>query len=82
VPPTPNSQFTLGDPSVAADRTGRFFYASIGLSTGADGVLHGAVNINRSDDSGNTFGTGVTVAVDDGADKDWLAIGPAERPLT
>jgi hypothetical protein len=76
VPPTADSPFTFGDPSVGVDRAGRFFYSSLGASTGADGFLHGAVQINRSDDYGNTFGTGVTVAIDDGVDKDWLAIGP------
>jgi hypothetical protein len=41
-----------------------------------DGVGHIAVQINRSDDYGNSFSAGVPVALDDGADKDWLAIGP------
>ena len=76
VPPTPNSPVTLGDPSVAVDRAGHFFYVSIALITGADGQLHFGVQINRSDDSGNTFGTGVPVIVEDFADKAGLTIGP------
>jgi len=76
VPPTPNSPITIADPSVGVDRAGHFFYAGIAAGIGADGALHQIVQINRSDDDGNTFGTGVTVALDDGADKDWLAIGP------
>ena len=76
VPPTPNSPVTLGDPSVGVDRAGHFFYSSLGAAVGVDGFLHMAVQINRSDDNGNSFGPGVTVALDDGADKDWLAIGP------
>ena len=75
VPPI-NIPVTLGDPSVGADRAGHFFYSSLGVAAGADGFLHMAVQINRSDDNGNTFGPGVAVAIDDGADKDWLAIGP------
>jgi hypothetical protein len=76
VPSTPNSPLTAGDPSVGVDRAGHFFYSGLGLAVGADGFLHQAVQINRSDDNGNSFGPGVTVALDDGADKDWLAIGP------
>ena len=76
VPPTPNFLSTFGDPSVGVDRAGHFFYSSIGAAIGVDGVGHIAVQINRSDDYGNSFSTGVPVALDDGADKDWLAIGP------
>jgi hypothetical protein len=76
LPPIPNSLATFGDPSVGVDRAGHFFYSSLGAVVGVDGVPHEAVQINRSDDQGNSFSTGVPVAVDDGADKDWLAIGP------
>jgi len=75
VPPTPNILSNFGDPSVGVDRAGHFFYSSIGAAV-VDGVGHIAVQINRSDDYGNSFSTGVPVALDDGADKDWLAIGP------
>jgi hypothetical protein len=40
------------------------------------------VQINCSDDYGNTFSTGTTVVVDDGADKDWLAIGEIAEGLS
>jgi hypothetical protein len=73
VPPAAANTFsTFGDPSVGVDRAGRFFYAGFGENE--DG--HIIVQINRSDDHGQTFGTGVTVVVDDGGDKEWLAIGP------
>jgi len=72
VPPTPGSVFTFGDPAVGVDRAGHLFYAGLG----ADAAGNFLIQINRSDDNGNTFGPGVTVAVDDGADKEWLAIGP------
>ena len=67
VPPTPNILFTFGDPSVGVDRAGHFFYSSIGAAIGVDGVGHIAVQINRSDDYGNSFSTGVPVVLDDGA---------------
>jgi hypothetical protein len=76
VPPTANSIFALSDPSVGVDRAGRFFYTGIGAN--ADGHL--LVQINRSDDHGDTFGTGIAVAVDDGADKEWLAVGRHPGP--
>jgi hypothetical protein len=72
VPPTLNSIFTFGDPSVGVDRAGHFFYAGLG----ANSAGHFIVQINRSDDNGNTFATANTVVVDDGADKEWLAVGP------
>jgi len=72
VPPVADSIFTLGDPSVGVDRAGHFFYVSIAVNAAADSFI---VQINRSDDNGNTFGTGVTVAVAD-ADKAGLAVGP------
>jgi hypothetical protein len=76
VPSIPPIPANFGDPSVGVDRAGHFFYSSIGAAIGVDGFLHIAVQINRSDDNGNSFGPGATVALDDGADKDWLAIGP------
>ena len=68
-----NAPFTFGDPSLAMDRRGNIFYASLG--TDAQGV-HGTLILNKSTDHGSSFGAATVVAVDDGSDKEWLAIGP------
>jgi hypothetical protein len=65
--------FTFGDPALAIDRRGNIFYASLGVD--ADGI-NGTININKSNDNGSSFGSGTVVAVDNGSDKEWLAIGP------
>src|SRR5437868_1049411 len=65
--------FTFGDPSLATDRRGNIYYTSLG--TDADGI-HGTLIINKSTDHGSSFGSATVVAVDDGSDKEWLAIGP------
>ena len=73
VPPvSEDAPFTLGDPALAIDRRGNVFYASLGT----DAVGRGALIINKSTDHGSTFGTATVVALDDGSDKEWLAIGP------
>jgi hypothetical protein len=72
VAPTPNSIFTFGDPAVGVDRAGHFFYAGLA----ANSLGRSIIQVNRSDNLGDTFGTGVTVVVDPGSDKDWLAVGP------
>lgn len=64
--------FTFGDPSLAIDRHGNIFYASLG--TDAQG-LNNTIIINKSTDHGSTFGPATVAAVDNGADKEWLAIG-------
>ncbi len=74
VPPiTPDVPFTFGDPSLALDRNGKVFYASLG--TDATGE-HNGIIINRSTNNGTSFAPATVVAVDDGSDKEWLAIGP------
>jgi hypothetical protein len=73
VPPvSPNFPFTFGDPSLALDRNGNVFYASLGV----DAVGNSALIINKSSNHGDTFGAAKVVAVDPGSDKEWLAIGP------
>ncbi len=72
VPPVPGSIFTFGDPVVGADRRGVFFYAGLGT----DAFGNGTVNINISNDRGRTWSPGIVVQVDDGSDKEWLAVGP------
>ena len=64
--------FTFGDPSLALDRNGNVFYASLG--TDAQG--NSAVILNKSTNHGSSFGAATVVALDDGSDKEWLAIGP------
>src|SRR3954470_22834358 len=64
VPPvSPDMPFTFGDPSLAIDRRGNIFYASLG--TDADGV-HATIIINKSTNHGASFGAAAVVAVDDG----------------
>jgi len=72
LPPIPGSPFTFGDPAVAVDRQGNFYYASLG----ADAAGHSLIFVGKSVDRGNTFQPGVTVAVDPGSDKEWIAVGP------
>ena len=70
---SPDVPFTFGDPALAIDRRGNIFYASLGTDTTGD---HGAIIVNKSTDHGSTFGAASVVAVDDGSDKEWMAIGP------
>lgn len=72
LPPIPGSPFTFGDPALTVDRAGNFYYASLGAS--AAGAF--LVFVGKSSDGGTTFAPGVTVAVDNGADKEWIASGP------
>ena len=72
VPPVPGSLFTFGDPVVAVDRHGTFFYSGLG----ADASGRSIIQVNRSDDRGRTWSDGAVVQQDNGADKDWMAVGP------
>src|SRR6266852_952611 len=73
VPPAPGvGPFTFGDGVVAVDRRGNFYYDSLGLTADA----HGYVTVNKSTDGGRTFLPGVIAGVDDGSDKNWIAVGP------
>lgn len=76
VPAAPGvGPFTFGDGVVVVDRDANFYYASLGQT--ADG--HGAVVVNKSNDGGQTFSPGVIAGVDDGSDKNWIAVGPDPR---
>jgi hypothetical protein len=68
---SPYLPFTFGDPSLAMDRQGNIFYASLGIDENFDGTLI----INRSSDFGDTWSFANVVVVDNGSDKEWLAIG-------
>jgi hypothetical protein len=73
VPPvSADAPFTFGDPALATDRRGNIFYASLG--TDAQGVDNTLI-INKSTDHGTTFGPATVVVVDNGSDKEWMAIG-------
>ena len=70
--PCPGSLHTAGDGVVAADRAGNFYYSSIGT----DSNLNLGMIVSKSTDHGDTFAPAVVVALDPGADKDWIAVGP------
>jgi hypothetical protein len=72
LPPIPGSPFTFGDPALAVDRQGNFYYASLG----ADAAGRSLIFVGKSTDGGRSWQPGVTVAVDPGSDKDWIAAGP------
>jgi hypothetical protein len=72
VPPPVGSLLTFGDPSVGVDRRGNFYYAGLG----GDAVGNSVIMVNKSTTRGSSWGPGVIAATDNGADKDWLAIGP------
>lgn len=63
--------FSFGDPSVDVDRHGNFFFAQLGQD--ADG--NGAITVNSSAD-GLHWNNAAVAALDDGSDKEWLAVGP------
>ncbi len=71
-PADPASPFTFGDPSLAVDRRGNVYYASLGT----DPAGKTSVNVNISTDRGDTWSAAVVVDVDEGSDKEWLAAGP------
>jgi len=68
---SPQLPFTFGDPSVAMDRRGNIFYTSLGI----DAAFNGALIINKSSDSGDTWSPATVIVTDNGSDKEWLAIG-------
>src|SRR6202022_4510275 len=51
---------------------GNIFYASLGTDVKGNGALI----LNKSSNHGSSFGAATVVALDDGSDKEWLAIGP------
>jgi hypothetical protein len=73
MPAAADASVTLGDPSVGVDRRGVFYFAQLGTSAND---AHGAIVVNKSTDGGDTWSSGVVVQVDDGSDKEWLAVGP------
>jgi hypothetical protein len=63
---------TEGDPSLGVDRSGNFHFA--GLGTDAKGNF--GIIVNNSTDGGQSWSPAVVVQLDNGADKEWLAVGP------
>jgi len=72
LPPIPGSPFTFGDPALAVDRHGNFYYASLGANAAGNSLIF----VGKSSDGGDSFGPGVTVQLDPGSDKEWIAAGP------
>jgi hypothetical protein len=72
MPPAAGATETFGDPSVGVDRHGNFYFANLASDSAGDG----AIAVNKSNDNGNTWLPGVIVQVDNGSDKEWLAVGP------
>ncbi len=72
LPPVAGSIFTFGDPVVAVDRLGNFYFAGLG----ANALGRATIQVNKSTDGGLTWGDAVVVQQDNGGDKEWLAVGP------
>ena len=73
-PPVPGSSFTFGDPALAVDTNGDVYFAQLGAD--ATAKSNSTVQVNKSTDGGLTWSAAVIVAVDNGADKEWIAVGP------
>ncbi|HEV2474978.1 MAG TPA: sialidase family protein [Candidatus Dormibacteraeota bacterium] len=71
IPPSPGSPFTFGDPALAVDRAGNFYYASLA----ANAAGQSDITVSKSTDGGTTFAPAVIVALDPGSDKEWIAVG-------
>jgi hypothetical protein len=71
IPPAPGSALTRGDPSLGVDRKGHFYYACLG----ANASNRFGLIVGKSTDGGRTFAPAVVAALDEGADKEWLAVG-------
>jgi len=63
---------TDGDPALGIDRSGNFHFAGLG----ADANGNFGIIANNSSDGGQTWSPAVVVQLDNGADKDWLTVGP------
>jgi hypothetical protein len=64
----------LGDPVIAADRSGRFYYASLATAPTVSPVV-----VGTSNDGGKTFSPPIQVSSDkpfDFTDKPWMTVGP------
>src|SRR5262249_40063560 len=72
VTPPANSVLTFGDPALAVDRNGNFYYSHLA----GDPAGNTVVGVSKSTDSGETWSNTVIAFTDNGADKNWMAVGP------
>lgn len=75
IPPFAGDIFTFGDPVVATDRHGNFYFSGLGARVVGATFQFGIV-ANTSTDGGRTWSDAVFVQQDSGGDKEWLAVGP------
>ncbi len=75
MPAVPGSPFTFGDPSVGVDRAGNFYYVSLGTDGNAP-KFTGAIIVSKLTQGDPAFAPAAVAALDDGSDKEWLAVGP------
>ena len=66
---------TLGDPVIATDRTGQFYFTGMTLGSFSNCIFCQALGVNTSTD-GLHWNDPVAAVVDNGLDKPWLAVGP------
>ncbi|MBI3330024.1 MAG: exo-alpha-sialidase, partial [Nitrospinae bacterium] len=71
LPPLPGSIFTSGDPALAVDRRGNFYFAGLGRNAS----LRLTIQVNTSTDGGLTWDEAVNVQQDNRGDKPWIAVG-------
>ena len=76
VPPAAGAWGTFGDPSIGADRHGVFYLAHLGVDANFGDGGQFLVQVNRSTDGGISWDEGAVLQVDNGNDKNWLAVGP------
>jgi hypothetical protein len=72
IAPPPSGAGTDGDPVVASDRAGNFYYSTLAH----DSNFNYGMFVSKSTDHGDTFAPAQVVALDPGVDKDWIAVGP------
>ena len=72
IPPPAGSVATFGDPALATDRKGNVYYSHLA----GDAALNTVIAVSKSTDSGTTFSPSVIAFTDNGADKNWMAVGP------
>jgi BNR repeat-like domain len=74
--PNHSPSFNIGDPVLAADRAGRFYFATLSLNFGEQRI---DVAVSHSDDGGQTFVEPVVVSSRHKLtmnDKPWMTVGP------
>ena len=72
VTPPAGSVLTFGDPALAVDRNGNFYFSHLA----GDPAGNTVVGVSKSTDTGETWSNTVIAFTDNGADKNWMAVGP------